>query len=280
MRPRTAQPADPDKRRLEAAEKAARDYIARGFSVVAVAKGEKRPLVRWQTFQTRQPSLDEIRQWFRRWPDANVAIVTGRLSGLVVLDIDPQRQGSDTLAYLEQKHGPLPPTVESITGGRGRHVYFAHPGGEVPNMVAFVPGIDVRGDGGIVVAPPSLHPTGRRYAWRQGHAPGEIALADMPAWLISLERGLPAHPGHSVAYWRALLRRGVEAGERNTTIASFAGHLFWHGVDRDVVCELLLCWNRIRCRPPLSDDEVAQTVASVHRTHLRHSRDSDKGRAP
>jgi len=65
------------------------------------------------------------------------------------------------------------------------------------------------------------------------------------------------------------VEEGVEAGARNNTIASLSGHLLWRGVDPPVVMELLLCWNRVRCRPPLPDEEVARTVASITRTHRR-----------
>jgi len=112
-----------------------------------------------------------------------VAIVTGRLSGLVVLDVDPRHGGDASLAAFEARHGPLPATVESRTGGGGRHFYFRHPGGRCPNRVGLEPGLDLRGDGGCIVAPPSIHPSGREYAWRARHGPGEQALADLPAML-------------------------------------------------------------------------------------------------
>jgi len=69
--------------------------------------------------------------------------------------------------------------------------------------------------------------------------------------------------------WRNLVREGVSEGERNATIASFTGHLLWHGVDPDVALELMLGWNRIRCRPPLDDEEVMRTVRSIERTHAK-----------
>ncbi len=73
--------------------------------------------------------------------------------------------------------------------------------------------------------------------------------------------------GRSLTEWRALVREGVPEGTRNSTIASLTGHLLWHGVDPDVALELLLAWNRLRCRPPLDDDEVAGVVASIARLH-------------
>lgn len=163
---------------------AALAYLARGWSVVPIEPRGKRPLVPWRALQTRLPTPEAVGGWFERWPDANVAIVTGRRSGLVVVDVDPRHGGDASLAAFEREHAPLPATVESLTGGGGRHVYFRHPGGRAPNRVGLLPGIDVRGDGGCVVAPPSIHPSGVAYAWRAGRAPGAVPLAALPeAWL-------------------------------------------------------------------------------------------------
>ena len=94
-------------------------------------------------------------------------------------------------------------------------------------------------------------------------------MAVLPDWLRRMISKAEGPPGHPLAYWRDLVRHGVEEGQRNNTIASFAGHLLWHGVDRVIVLDLLLCWNRERCRPPLTDDEVTRTVESIARLHER-----------
>ena len=103
---------------------AALDYLARGWAIVPIAAGDKYPLVRWQTFQERLPTENELDYWYGRWPDAGIGIVTGKGSGLAVLDVDPRHGGDDSLAALEREHGALPHTIEAITGGGGRHVYF------------------------------------------------------------------------------------------------------------------------------------------------------------
>jgi hypothetical protein len=125
---------------------------------------------------------DQVRRWWRRWPDANVGVVTGAVSGLVVLDVDPRHGGDESLAVLEGIHGTLPRTVESLTGGGGQHLYFRHPGTVVPSR-SIAPGLDIKGDGGLVVSPPSQHISGRVYRWEPGCAPGEVPLADLPRWL-------------------------------------------------------------------------------------------------
>jgi len=247
---------------------AAMVYAARGWSVIPMQQRGKRPLVAWLEFQRRLAGPDEIDAWYRRWPDANVGIVTGRVSGLVVVDIDVGHGGAESLVRLESERGPLLPTVEALTGGGGRHFYFAHPGGLVPNRAGIAPGIDVRGDGGCVVAPPSVHASGRRYAWAAGRAPDEVALAAMPAWA----RGSEPRAGHPLKHWRTLVREGIEEGQRNASLASLTGHLLWHGVDPQVALELLLTWNRLRCRPPLPDEEVGRVVNSIAQLHEQETR--------
>ena len=253
-------------------ESAAVAYAARGWSVIPIEASGKRALVPWEEFQRRIAAATEIGDWFWRWPHANIAVITGAVSHLVVLDIDPDHGGAESLADLEQLHGCLPPTIEATTGSGGRHFYFAHPGGIVHNRVGLLPGIDLRGDGGYVVAPPSVHRNDIPYAWAPGYAPGDVKLAALPPWLLKLSSE-EAHRARPPEHWRDLSRRDVHVGERNNTIASFAGHLIWHGVDPNVTLELLLAWNRTHCDPPLGDDEVARTVASIADLHIRRHED-------
>ena len=247
------------------ATKAALDCRRLGWSVIPMHPRSKRPLVRWQLYQYRCADAAEIGDWFRRWPDANLAIVTGVVSGLVVLDIDSRHGGEAGLQQLEAANGPLTETVEARTGGGGRHLYFAHPGEMVRNRVGIVAGVDVRGDGGYVVAPPSMHPFGERYCWIR--SPEVHHPARLPGWLLHAVRTKTGPRGHPVDHWQRLLREGVGEGTRNDSVASLAGHLFWHGLDPDVITEILLCWNAVRCRPPLAPDEVVRTVRSIARLH-------------
>jgi len=238
----------------------------RGWAVIPIEPHGKRPLVAWREFQQRLATSSEIDAWFERWPGANVGIVTGKVSGIVVVDVDPRHGGVESLAQVEREHGPLPLTVEARTGGGGRHLYFAHPGAPVSNRVAMLAGIDLRADGGCVVAPPSMHASGNRYAWAAGREPGDVPLAPLPLPFWPTSR-TAEHAGHSRMHWRRLVRDGVAEGERNATLASLTGHLLWRGVDPDVVLELMLSWNRTHCRPPLPDDEVARVVQSIAGLH-------------
>lgn len=139
-------------------------------------------------FKDATINTDVVRQWWTKWPEANVGIATGAISDIVVIDVDPRNGGGHSLEVLEDEHGKLPGTIEAHTGGGGHHFLFKHPrtGYVVKNSndgKKLGPGIDIKGDGGYIVAPPSLHASGAEYAWESSHEPGQIELAEMPSWL-------------------------------------------------------------------------------------------------
>jgi putative DNA primase/helicase len=201
-----------------------------------------------------------LERWFRQG-ELNVGVVTGSGSGLVVLDVDAGHDGEASLEALEARHGAIPATPEVLTGA-GRHLYFAHPGGVLGNSAGKLgPGLDVRGDGGYVVAPPSLHRSGRRYAWEHS---SPTVLAPLPGWLLGLLRAPAAPRVVRSTHWLEVLRDGVGEGGRNAALASLAGHLFrQERLHPLVVVELALCWNEARCRPPLPQAEVLRTLDSI-----------------
>lgn len=204
--------------------------------------------------------LAVVNAWWDRWPWANVGIVTGQISGLVVLDVDPRHDGDDSLYRLEQRHGTLPETVEVVTGSGGRHLYFQHPGEPVRNSAGRLgTGLDLRGDGGYVVAPPSSHISGRFHQWEASSRPGQVPLADMPAWLTEIHQSpiTETHPttGEIVAV----------AGGRNIWLTSFAGSIRRRGLSEPVIHAALVAANTHHCCPPLDAREVAVIAKSVAR---------------
>jgi len=161
-----------------------------------------------------------IRVWWRKWPDANVAVATGRDSGLVVIDVDPRHNGDDTWDSLKHELD-VQPTWEVRTGGGGVHAYFSYPVDAAITIGAAVlgPGVDHRGDGGYVVAPPSNHASGNAYFWDV--IEGE-PLAELPATLaerLTARREQPrpepqpTSPGQGPPWWAVLRRIGVEPSE-------------------------------------------------------------------
>jgi Bifunctional DNA primase/polymerase, N-terminal len=133
-----------------------------------------------------------ITKWWTDFPNDNVAIASGRRSGLIVLDIDPRHGGDLSLKTLENQIRGLPRTVKAITGGGGEHYLFQSPPIEVRGRIGMLPGIDVRAEDQLFIAPPSLHQSGRRYEWAEGLGPDDIALARIPSLL--LDRILTKNP--------------------------------------------------------------------------------------
>ncbi len=154
----------------------------------------KHPLVKWKE-QGGSADPTVIEGWWGRWPWANVAILMGpERSGLFTIDIDPDHGGDASLEALETKHGALPVTLRAVTGSGGRHLLFRHPGtGTKQGAGDLGPGIDTRDHGGLIVAAPSVHRSGRHYRWANwGTAPAEL-----PGWVRELLRP-PAPPPRPV----------------------------------------------------------------------------------
>jgi hypothetical protein len=158
---------------------------------VRCASPGKHPVLRhWLDRAT----VDEatIREWWGGpWGAANVAIVTGRESGIFALDIDQRADGLNSLARLEARHGSLPVTPTQISGGDGRHFLFRHPGARVRSLSgaqAIGRGVEVKGDRGALVVAPSRHHSGTFYRWLDGHGPGDVPIASAPLWLLDLIR--------------------------------------------------------------------------------------------
>lgn len=173
---------------------AALDLAAQGLHIVPIKPGEKRPAWdRWVEKATVDP--DFITEWWTAHPDHGIGIATGPASGVFVLDVDIAngKNGADTLKRLEQEHGELPATLTVRTGTGGHHYYFRWPVGlDIRNDAGkrLGPGLDIRGAGGQVVAPPTVHPCGEHYRWVDWSEPD-----DAPAWLLDLLTATPADVG-------------------------------------------------------------------------------------
>lgn len=242
--------------------KAGLDYGRLGWSVIPIEPRGKRSLLRWQVYQRRRPEATEIAEWFERWPDANIAVVTGVVSRIVALDIDSRRGADAGLAALEAEHATIPETVEVRTGAGGSHLYFVHPGGLLHSRIGLAPGVDLHADGGYLVAPPSIHETGESYCWVR--SPEVCPPATLPDWLVEAGQApTPRRPEVPQAQWRGLLRDGAEGDDRGARIAALAEYLNARGLDPQLTAELLLAWNDARCRPPLEPRELTGVLASV-----------------
>ena len=211
------------------------------------------------------------RIWWERHPRRGIALATGEPSGVWVLDLDGEK-GKCSFLALQEDQGRIPNTVASRTGGGGFHLLFRMPGNrEVKNSAGQVgDGIDVRGTGGYVILPPSGHVSGRRYAWLRGRSPGEIAVADAPAWLLDLvapPQGDRPAAGRKAPPLDEIIPgpndRG--GGRRNQTLASLAGSLRRRGLVEEEILPALQAVNARRCRPPLPDADLVRIARSVAR---------------
>ncbi len=166
---------------------AALAYASVGWRVIPIPPGSKHPKEHPAWEKAGTTDTDRIRHWWTNAPNHGIGILTGPESGIWVLDVDVSgdKTGDETLAELEDAYSPLPPTYEVITGSGGRHLYFAWPSGhDIRNSASDLgPGLDVRGAGGQVLAPPTVHPNGQRY---EHEASSPLLLAPAPGWLVSL----------------------------------------------------------------------------------------------
>ncbi|MGO9885159.1 MAG: bifunctional DNA primase/polymerase [Solirubrobacteraceae bacterium] len=212
-----------------------------------------------------------ITRWFTAWPEANVAVTTGAPAGIVVLDVDGDN-GAESLRALERQHGALPRTASIVTPRGGQHYYFAHPGEEVPNSVSKLGAdLDIRGDGGYVLVPPSTGPSGRKY-----EPDDRCAIAPVPDWLQKAVRRPHTNGERTPASeWVAIVRDGLRRGERNHGLARLTGHLLAKDVDARLVRELAQLVNA-RCKPPLEADEVDRVVESIAGCELRKRRNGTR----
>lgn len=199
---------------------AALGYAKRGWPVFPCRPRGKEPANRHGFKEATTEKGSIVKAWTARG-NANVGIATGKVSALVVLDVDPRNGGDRSLHELERLHGPLPETVSVATGGGGRHFYFTAPVEDVGSGGA-ADGLDVKGDGGYVIAPPSIHPSGGTYSWTR--APGSVPLAPCPDWVRPAPRAkavktAPPDDAATSALGQAFARAGMlgrllDAGKR------------------------------------------------------------------
>jgi len=157
-------------------------YAGMGWSVVPVRPGEKMPAVKWQHLQSLAADAATIQGWFDTEPSLGIGLIQGHNAGTIVLDFDARDGGMETLAQLDAQG--LPGSVRAFTPGGGVHVILRHPGRDVPTRTNVLPGMDVRGDGGFIVAHPSIHANGRRYQWDVDCHPDECAVAECPGFIL------------------------------------------------------------------------------------------------
>ena len=221
----------------------------------------KTPLIRWRGYQNVLPEEEDIRTWWRRWPEANIGLATGELSGVLVLDADGTDARKECL-----KRGGLDRTPTVWTGKvGGAHFHLAYPGGDVRNFARKLPGTDMRAQGGYVLLPPSVHATGNLYRWAEGTE--HLERASVPTWLTELFTASPDAAGdfQGTIDLDEILS-GIPEGKRDDTLFRYACRLRHDDVPQDEAEERLRLAAR-SCVPPFDEDAA---VGKVRRAYTEY----------
>lgn len=254
-------------------------YLRRDWSVIPIDPNSKRPLVAWSQYQSKRATTQELRQWWSNHPNAGVGIVTGQISQLVVVDFD----GDAAITHLNE----WPETYEVQTpNGVHRYYQLGPEDRAVTGVSLFGKGVDVRGEGGYIVAPPTERRDGGVYSLTVDMEP-----LFRPSKLVRAERKAEGSLGKMVIagpdldpnksfdadeindMWIArTLISGAPKGARNDYCARLAGYFAGIGMVQDVTMVQLLQWGS-RCSPPMEPDEVAHVVESIYRTVERKTKE-------
>jgi hypothetical protein len=252
----------------------ARAYLERGWAVVPQRPGEKKPAVRWKRFQAALPGEADWARWAKRWPTAGLALVLGEVSNAFVIDMD----GPEAHEALVGRLGSEPLAPKALSGSRKAcryHLFFRCP--PLPTKARATPWhpkLEMRGRGGIVIVPPSLHPSGQRYAWAEGRSPADLPLPEVPAEVLAALRPsprpapaalagpLPGDLAASPSTRRFLAGAYAEGPRWNDRLFRAACDLAGRGVPPEQAEPLLLAG----ARPwgPAEEDAARRTIASAY----------------
>lgn len=233
------------------------DYIDLGWSILPVKPEEKRPyMTNWLQYTKTRATREMAENWFNTLSGAGVGAVTGKVSNIIVLDVE-----NYCPTPIEEILKKYPTQLISRTGSGGYHLFYQYPTNvsKVSNRVGIFEGADLRADGGFIVLPPTRHPSGGKYEWVQRGTPMVF-----PSALLDIE----SKPTTQNEGWITEALRGVSEGGRNDTCARLAGYFFKKGMSYDIVETLLLDWNE-RNDPPLPVNEIRTTIKSIERSHVQ-----------
>ena len=231
------------------------EYAKRGWCLFPCVRRRQTPLIcSWRDFASCDPNV--LRRWAAEHRGCNWGMATGPRSGIFALDVDDRKGGPVSLAALEAEHGPLPVTLTVITGGSGEHHYFRYPVGGVRCSVGKLSkGLDIRGEGGQVIVPPSIHPSGRSYQWLDETR----AIVEAPDWLLDLLSQTIKRPQTPLEF------ATLHDGGRDDGLLRYGGALRRRGADLPELEQKLLEANLRRCQPPLGKQQVLKIARSSTR---------------
>ena len=232
-------------------------YAEKGLAVFPLEERGKRPITK-NGCKAATTNKEQIAEWWSCYPNSNIGIATGRPSGgLVVIDLDEDEEkdkhGYEVLKEWQQSHEDLPETWQSITGRGGYHLFFKDTAHN-QNRVNLYDGIDIRGDGGYIVAPPSVHENGRRYEWEI--APEDQEIASVNSVVADFLLG-PLTEKHTEGFQEP---ESIPQGQRVATLIKLIGSQRAKGLSTEAIRAAVRAENEARCIPPLTDQELEREV--------------------
>lgn len=245
-------------------------YANMGFAVFPLLPRDKRPATKTGC-KAATTDKQQIESWWNSKPDCNIGIATGRTSGLVVIDLDVDEDkginGYDTLREWQRDNGKLPDTWQSITGRGGYHLLYRDNTGN-QNRVKLYDGVDIRGEGGYIVAPPSIHPNGKEYQWEYGPGDGEMAAIDS-----IVAKFLDGPEPEERNAQRFEMPERLPEGQRTEYLVKMVCSMQAKGASDEAIRAAVRAENDSKCIPSLSDEELEKEVFPALKRY-------EKGTAP
>lgn len=238
-------------------------YAERGWKVFPVLPDKKIPYRATHGVKDATSDPEEINAIWEKYPNANIGIATGKISGIVVLDVDPRNGGNESLDDLIEKHGPLPETIECLTPNGGKHLYFLYRPGLKNSVQALGAGLDIKTDGGYVVASPSTFGENKFYEWELSSSPDNTDLAPLPDWIYEKLKNICRST--KTNRLSSDQTNKIPEGTRNNTLTSYAGSMRRQGMDTNAILAALKVENSEKCDPPLPEKDIERIVNSISR---------------
>jgi hypothetical protein len=232
------------------------DYLRMGYAVIPCGENKRPYIDSWKPYQTERPTETRIKEWWDTWPAANVAIITGEVSGLTVIDVD----GDTGIASIRDNEIKLPAT-KHIKTPRGHHLYYQF-NPQFHTGAGFLPGLDVRSNGGYVVAPPSEIGGVPYLVWRDRPV---VQLTITNEQFQAKHRTKDQPPQETSPGWVSeALANGAPETKRNSTAIRLAGYFHSRNIPDDIIMATLLEFGR-KCTPPMDERELWTVVRSAAR---------------
>ncbi len=247
-------------------------YAKAGYPVFPLGQRSKKPLKGSHGFYDATADKETLHDDFGQNKNYNVAIRTGKISNtfaILVLDVDPGKGGFKSFEELEKQHGALPATHKVATSGGGFHLYLSYDPRSYnikSTSSELALGLDIRAEGGYIVAPPSIHKSGKRYKWLEGHltkAPPPPA----PLWLLTCLKFKEARSSNGVDL-KKLLSASIKEGTRNVMLPRLIGKLFSVDLDYETILIITGCINSAIVTPPLSEEQISKMVSNIARKEI------------